>query len=206
MNFASFIYLFADMLELKKEGYAVDKTYPQVIYVPEDANFDLLKQTISWEQAGKEQTIKLLPYKYYIYPNGYRVEMKKRIEGPKWHLVGTLAEGTLCHKPCTVSGGGKSEISKSIKDAMIQGSVIVTDLNADLDMVEEIMSKDFSKRFKVPADYSVHKSRHILSRRRSLGSVIKLLTPSDEYTDEYNKWLTSFPQRIKVLCQNSEEL
>ena len=199
MNFASFIYLFADMLELKKEGYAVDKTYPQVIYVPEDANFDLLKQTISWEQAGKEQTIKLLPYKYYIYPNGYRVEMKKRIEGPKWHLVGTLAEGTLCHKPCTVSGGGKSEISKSIKDAMIQGSVIVTDLNADLDMVEEIMSKDFSKRFKVPADYSVHKSRHILSRRRSLGSVIKLLTPSDEYTDEYNKWLTSFPQRIKVL-------
>ena len=199
LNFASFLYLFADMLELKTEGYAVDKKYRDVIYIPEDANFDLLKQTITWAKAGQKQVIKLLPYKHYIYPNGYRVEMKKRIEGPKWHLVGTIAEGTLCHKPCTVSGGGKSEISKSIKDAMIQGSVIVADLNADLDLVEEVMTKDFSKRFKVAADYSVNSSRHILSRRRSLGSVIKLLTPSEEYTDEYNEWLTSFPQHIKVL-------
>ncbi|HKJ43941.1 MAG TPA: hypothetical protein VKA27_17720, partial [Sunxiuqinia sp.] len=93
----------------------------------------------------------------------------------------------------------KSEISKSIQDAMIQGSYFVTDLQADLDMVEEIMAKDFSKRFKVPADYSANKSRSILSSKRSLGSVIKLLTPSDEYTDEYNEFLTSFPQRIKVL-------
>ena len=199
LNFASFLYLFADMLELKAEGYAVDKKYRDVIYIPEDANFDLLKQNITWAKAGQKQVIKLLPYKHYIYPNGYRVEMKKRIEGPKWHLVGTIAEGTLCHKPCTVSGGGKSEISKSIKDAMIQGSVIVADLNADLDLVEEVMTKDFSKRFKVAADYSVNSSRHILSRRRSLGSVIKLLTPSEEYTDEYNEWLTSFPQHIKVL-------
>lgn len=199
LTFASFLYLFADMLELREEGYAVDKQYRDVIYIPEDSRFDLLKQTITWNKGSKEQVIKLLPYKHYIYPNGYRVEMRKRIEGPKWHLVGTVAEGTLCHKPCTVSGGGKSEISKSIEDAMIQGSVIVTDLNADLDMVEEIMSKDFSKRFKVPADYSVNKSRHILSRRRSLGSVIKLLTPAEEHTDEYNDWLNSLPQRIKVL-------
>ncbi|WP_321288874.1 hypothetical protein [uncultured Sunxiuqinia sp.] len=199
LNFASFIYLFADMLDLKKEGYAVDKKYRDIIYIPEDARFNLMEQTIKWSTSGAEQVIKLLPYKYYIYPNGYKVEMKKRIEGPKWHLVGTMAEGTLCHKPCTVSGGGKSEISKSIKDAMIQGPVIVTDLNKDLDIVEEIMSKDYSKRFKVSPDYSKNKPRHILSRRRSLGSVIKLLTPAEEYTDEYNEWLTSFPQRIKVL-------
>lgn len=199
LNFASFLYLFADMLELKKEGYAVDKEFPDIIYVPEDAHFDLLKQTVSWKKGSEEQKIKLLPKKYYIYPNGYKVEMRKRLEGPKWHLVGTYAEGTLCHKPCTVSGGGKSEISKSIQDAMIQGSYFVTDLQADLDMVEEIMAKDFSKRFKVPADYSVNKTRPILSPKRSLGSVIKLLTQSEEYTDEYNEWLTSFPQRIKVL-------
>ena len=199
MNFASFLYMYADMLELKKEGYAIDKKFSEIIYIPEDANFDLLKQTISWKSGGESQVIKLLPYKHYIYPTGYKVEMKKRIEGPKWHLVGTVAEGTFCHKPCTVSGGGKSEISKSIKDAMIQGPVLVNDLNEDLDMVEDIMAKDFSKRFIKLADYSVNKTRPILSPKRSLGSVIKLLTPSDEYTDEYNKWLTSFPQRIKVL-------
>ena len=199
LSFAEFTYLYADMIELKKEGYAVDKKFPQVIYVPEDALFDLLTQTISWKKAGEEKSIKLLPYKYYIYPIGYKVEMRKRIEGPRWHLVGTLAEGTLCHKPCTVSGGGKSEISKSIKDAMIQGAVLVNDLNEDFDMVEKIMAHDFSNRFKEPADYSVNKPRPILSTKRSLGSVIKLLTPSEEYTDEYNEWLASIPQRIKVL-------
>lgn len=199
LNFASFIYLFSDLVELMPEGYAVDKNHPNVIFVPEDAVFDMKAQSISWKQGTGKQSIKLLPYKYYIYPNGYRVEMKKRLEGPKWHLVGTYAEGTLCHKPCTVSGGGKSEISKSIADAMIQGSYIVGDLNEDLDMVEQIMAHDFTKRFKVPANYSVNKPRHILSPRRSLGSVIKLLTPSDDYTDEYNAWLTTLPQRIKVL-------
>ncbi|RKD91264.1 hypothetical protein [Mangrovibacterium diazotrophicum] len=199
MNFASFIYQFADLIDLQPEGYAIDKNHSNVLYVPEDAVFDLSSQSISWKQGGEKKSIKLLPYKYYIYPNGYRIEMKKRLEGPKWHLTGTYAEGTLCHKPCTVSGGGKSEISKSIKDAMIQGSYIVGDLNEDLDMVEKIMAHDFSKRFKVPADYSVNKPRHILSPRRSLGSVIKLLTPSELYTDEYNDWLTSLPQRIKVL-------
>lgn len=199
MNFASFLYEYGDMLDLKKEGYALDKKHADVVYVPEDAHFDLLKQSVTWENNGQPQSIKLLPYKYYIYPSGYKVEMRKRIEGPKWHLVGTVAEGTLCHKPCTVSGGGKSEISKSIADAMIQGSVMVNDLNEDLDMVEEIMNFDFSTRFKESADYSKTKSRPILSPQRSLGSVIKLLTPAEEYTDKYNKWLTSFPQRIKVL-------
>lgn len=199
MNFASFLYAYGDMLDLKKEGYALDKKHSDVVYIPEDAVFDLLKQSITWSNNGKEQSIKLLPYKYYVYPTGYKVEMRKRIEGPKWHLVGTVAEGTLCHKPCTVSGGGKSEISKSIADAMIQGSVMVNDLNEDLDLVEQVMNYDFSNRFKVPADYSENKSRSILSPKRSLGSVIKLLTPTEEYTDEYNSWLKDLPQRIKVL-------
>lgn len=197
--FADMLYLYSDMMDLKAEGYAVDKIKQNVIYVPEDARFDLLAQSIQWTKNNVAQKIKLLPYKHYIYPTGYKVEMKKRIEGPKWHLVGTVPEGTLCHKPCTVSGGGKSEISKSIKDAMIQGSVIINDIQKDLDMVEKIMSYDFTKRFKKPADYSKNPSRPILSASRSLGSVIKLLTPLDEYTDEYNKWLASFPQRIKVL-------
>lgn len=199
MNFAELLYKYSEILDLQPEGYAIDKKHPEVIYVPEDAHFDLNKQNITFKVNGIEKAIKLLPNKYYIFPTGYKVQMKKRIEGPKWHLVGTAAEGTLCHKPCTVSGGGKSEISKSIEDAMIQGSVIVTDIQKDLDAVEEIMNYDFSNRFKIPADYSTNKTRHILSSKRSLGSVIKLLTVADEYTDEYNTWLRSIPQRIKVL-------
>ena len=37
------------------------------------------------------------------------------------------------------------------------------------------------------------------SPRRSLGSVIKLLTPSPSYKDEYNEWLADIPPRILAL-------
>jgi hypothetical protein len=40
----------------------------------------------------------------------------------------------------------------------------------------------------------------VLDANRSLGSVIKLLTPSQTlYTDEFNTWLESIPQRVKDL-------
>lgn len=199
LSFEQLIEMYGEKLELHPDGYAIQKEQSNIIFIPSDAHFDLNKQQITFQHKGEEKVLKLLPYKYYIYPNGYRVEMRKRLEGPKWHLIGTVAEGTLCHKPCTVSGGGKSEISKSIKDAMIQSSYFVTDLQADLDKVEEVMAYDFSQRYKEPADYSKNKPRHILSGKRSLGSVIKLLTPSDEYTDAYNEWLMSLPQHVKVL-------
>ncbi|MFB6319188.1 hypothetical protein [Saccharicrinis sp. FJH54] len=199
MSFAEMLYKFGDIMDLKHEGYAIDRNYSNIIYVPEDALFDLMSQKITWKVKGVEKSIKLLPYKHYIYPTGYKVEMRKRRGTSRWHLVGTVPEGTLCHKPCTVSGGGKSEISKSIQDAMIQGPVIIGDIQKDLDMIEEIMNKDYTKRFKVPADYSDNPPRSILSSRRSLGSVIKLLTPSEDYTDEYNDWLASIAQPIKML-------
>ena len=42
--------------------------------------------------------------------------------------------------------------------------------------------------------------RLILSEERSIGSVIKLLTPSSrEYNDAYNEWLQAIPQHIKEL-------
>ncbi|MBE9564570.1 MAG: hypothetical protein IMF17_04925, partial [Proteobacteria bacterium] len=43
-------------------------------------------------------------------------------------------------------------------------------------------------------------NRGVLSNERSLGSVIRLLTPSDDiYTDEYNQWLENIPQYILAL-------
>ena len=42
--------------------------------------------------------------------------------------------------------------------------------------------------------------RRLLSNKRTLGSVIKLLTPSiTEYSDDYNQWLKQIPQHIWAL-------
>ena len=194
-SFDEVIKLLGDAIDVKAEGYAIDRKFPNIIYVPEEVHFDLHKQTVSWAEG--KRSIRLLPGKTYVRPSGYKVHMEKPPGGRIWRLVGTVAEGTLCHKPCTVSGGGKSEISKPITDAILTGPVLVKDFKKDFDRVAELINRDYSGRFK---DRSKNDDRTILSPERSLGSVIKLLTPSSrDYTAPYNTWLKSIPQYIKEL-------
>lgn len=184
-------------VSVKAEGYAVDNIFPDIIYIPENAHVDMLQQSISWNRDRKKQQLKLLVDHTYIYPSGFQIHMQKHPHAPSWRLIGTLGEGTFCHKPSTVSGGGKSEISKSIQDSMISGPIFIGDFEKDMNQVEAIFNYDYSKRRR---DSSKNDNRGVLSNERSLGSVIRLLTPSAEiYTDEYNRWLESIPQHILAL-------
>jgi len=186
-----------DHIEIKKEGYAVDTNWDNILYIPEDAQMDMQAQSIRWIKDGKKKQIKLLAKYTYIYPSGFRVHLQKHPQAPSWRLIGTLGEGTFCHKPSTVSGGGKSEISKSIQDSMISGPVYVGDFEKDLDQVEAIFNHDYTSRFKIGEEKD---NRDLLHKERSLGSVIRLLTSSKtDYTDEYNEWLESLPQHILAL-------
>lgn len=196
-SFAEVSDVYRGLIDLQPEGYAVDKTHPDIIYVPEDASFDLHKQRISWPGGGSCHFIKLLAGKTYVRPSGYKVRMERPGLNRTWRLVGTVADGLLCHKPSTVSGGGKSEISKPITDAILTGPVFVADFKRDFDRVEELIQRDYSGRFK---DSSRDDKRMILSAERSLGSVIKLLTPDErDYKPAFNQWLESVPQHIKEL-------
>src|SRR5262249_39288827 len=158
-------------LDMQPEGHALDRRYPDIVYVPEDVRIDLLKQIVRWSHQGKEQQIKLLPGKTYVRPSGHRVHMEKVLGTASWRLVGTMAEGTFCHKPCTVSGGGKSEISKPLTDAVIQGPVFVADFQKDFDQVAALIDKNYGDRFIDPT-WRKQDSRSLLSMDRSLGSVI----------------------------------
>ena len=188
---------FGDMMELQPEGYAIDKRHADIQYLPEDSRVLLRKQRISWSRDGEEQGIRLTPGVTYVLPSGYKVSMVRRSVGGHWRLVGTSAEGVFCHKPCTVSGGGKSEISKSIRDAILAGPVFVADFHDDMKAVGEILKRNYSGRFKESPE--LKRGRSVLDERRSLGSVVKLLTPSRAYTDEYNDWLASIPMHVKDL-------
>ncbi|MGE4003317.1 MAG: hypothetical protein AB7I48_24285, partial [Planctomycetaceae bacterium] len=194
---------YGDGIDIRPEGWGVDRNFPSLVYISESARADLARQTISWERNGQTHEIPLLPGKVYMAPSGYKVRLEKHPVAPSWRIIGTAGDGMFCHKPCTVSGGGKSEISKSLIDSMQYGSVFVADYAADLRIVEEILSRDYSERWNAEAFhqqyYSRYPSREILSPRRSLGSVIKLLTPSDDYTDEFNDWLRSIPEHVYAL-------
>ncbi len=197
-SFAAALALLKDSVKTMPEGYAVDASHPGIVYVPEDAHFDVRCGCVTWQLAGSERTLPLVPDKTYVLPSGYKVRLAKQAGGGGWHLIGVRADGTLCHKPSTVSGGGKSEISKSIAGSVLQGPVFVKDFKLDLDRVEEILRADCSNIYRRASD-KARAVRPILGPERSLGSVIRLLTPSPEYTDDYNEWLRNLPQTIRQL-------
>mgnify|MGYP000981118844 CR=1 FL=1 len=197
-SFEDVIANYSDRINLMPEGYAADKNYGNILYLPQDAHFELNTQKIMWTKDGAEQTIKLLPNITYVLPTGYKVQMVQPAEGRRWRLVGHTPESRVCHKPSTVSGGGKSEISKPITDAIITGPIFVKDFVKDFDLAEDIIGKDFGQRFADKSEYHDN-SRLILSKERSLGSVIKLLTPSSDFNDAYNNWVNEIPQQVKEL-------
>ena len=196
-RFGEAMELLGERVTVHDSGYATDTVYPEIHYVPEDADFDVKKQSVTWARGDAEAKLKLLPGHVYILPNGYKVRMAKHPAAPSWRLVGTMPEGTFCHKPCTVSGGGKSEISKSLSDAVLYGPILVQNIDEDLALVDAIFKRDFSDATSVHGRSA--KARPILSPERSLGSVIKLLTPNPDYSPEYNAWLESIPKHVRAL-------
>ncbi len=189
---------YGELMRVQPEGYGTDRVWPEIVYLPENARISLRRQRISWTNDSGAQEIKLRVGHTYVYPGGYKVEMAQSVKGQRWRLVGTQAEGTYCHKPCTVSGGGKSEISKSLSDAMITGPVIVQDFEKDMAAAAEVMARDFGDRFRQPREPRLP-SRPLLSPERSFGSVVRMLTPSERFTDAYNAWLESLPRHVRDL-------
>src|SRR5213082_3474974 len=106
-------------------------------------------------------------------PSGFKLKLEKHPGAPSWRIIGTRGEGTVCHKPCTVSGGGKSEISKSLVDYMLYGPIFVADVEKDLDLVDQIIKKDYGNRWRTEAPVKPNNkekhSRPLLGDERSLG-------------------------------------
>lgn len=179
------------------EGHALDADNDDIVLVPERSTFSLRDSTITWTLNGITSSIPLRARRRYIGPDGYVVELTHlAADGEQWTLIGTSPEGTAAHKPATVSGGGKSEISKSITDAFVIGNAYVNNFVEDMEQVAGIIDTDFSTRFASPEQ---HDERPLLSDERSVGSVIKLLTPSRDYTSDYNAWVDAIPHHIKEL-------
>ncbi|HUG12359.1 MAG TPA: hypothetical protein VMM36_15180 [Opitutaceae bacterium] len=192
--------LLGDNAAMQPDGCAIDRNFPDVIYVPADSHFKLTDATVSWPHEGGTVTQPLRINKTYVLPSGYKVHLEKPRGSRTWRLVGTHAECTLCHKPCTVSGGGKSEISKSLSDAIIVGPVYIANIEADLDAVAAVLDHDYSNHYSEPG-LRGSETRPILSPERSLGSVIQLLTPSRaEHSEEFNAWLATIPPHVKELA------
>jgi hypothetical protein len=191
-------------IDIRPEGYGIDKLDPTVIYIPETARATLAGRCIRWTKNGEEHQIPLSPKNVYIAPSGYKLQLEKHPNAPSWRLIGTVGEGIFCHKPCTVSGGGKSEISKSLRDYMLYGPIFVADQEADFAKLDEIFSRSYQDRWSKDTDdkptYEDRPSRSVLDPTRSIGSMIQLLTPQPNFSDEYVAWLKTIPDHVYALA------
>ena len=52
--FADAVNLLGDLIELQPEGYAVDRRFPNIYYVPEDASFHAREGFVRWPHGGTE--------------------------------------------------------------------------------------------------------------------------------------------------------
>jgi hypothetical protein len=187
-----------DRIDVKPENYGVDKKYPNIIYVPQSAYFNTNTNSVTWDYNGEQQKLILSPKKTYVHPTGNKFNLEKHKSINLWRLIITAPEGVNCHKPCTVSGGGKSEISKSMQNAITYKSFNLQDIEKDFKRADEIIEFDYSKRWK-NYDSSLPASRSFLSPTRTLGSAVKLLIPNDENTDEFNEFLSDIPVHVRSL-------
>ncbi|MGK0189615.1 MAG: hypothetical protein ACI9R3_005432 [Verrucomicrobiales bacterium] len=193
-TFDDVVEVLGDSIDVQPEGYAIDRKFSNIYYVPETTEVDLDQQRVSW-QSDAVHALRLQPGITYVYPSGYKVQMIQPTIGQSWRIIGTQAEGTFCHKPCTVSGGGKSEISKALQDAMRVAPVIVPEFQQTMDRVKELTEMNYWDRFHHPR-IRPEQSRPLLDPRRSLGSALRLLTPDDQFTDKYNDYVRSLPRQV----------
>ena len=185
-----------DHFEMLSDGQARVLDIDDVVLVPGGTKFSLRDGTVSWDNG--DHSIRMRADTEYISPAGYRIHMVHNDADDQWYLEGTYGDSTTLPKCCTVSGGGKSEISKAISDTFLWGNAYSPDFEADMDAVDDILHRDYSTRFADPKLNGID-HRPVLSTERSVGSVIKLLTPSSDFTDWYNDWINSIPAFRKEL-------
>lgn len=195
---------YSSFIDVNTDGFGVDRHFPSLIYIPENAHVSLTERCVRWSGTdGNEFRIPLSPENIYMAPSGYQIQLEKHPAAPSWRLVGTVGEGIYCHKPCTVSGGGKSEISKSLNDYMLYGPIFVMDQERDFAKLDEIFKRDYRNRWREDyVDkplYLENPSRVFLDPHRSLGSVIKMLSHSIDFTSAYNNWLDSIPDHVYAM-------
>ncbi len=190
--------LLGDRIEVKEGNYGVDKKYSNVVYIPENAFINTNTNSITWTYNGIEQKLLLSPHKTYVHPTGNKFNLEKHKAISLWRIVNTQPEGIFCHKPCTVSGGGKSEISKSMLNAITYITFNLVDIEEDFKKADEVINYNYSTRWK-DYDSTLPVSRSFLSPGRTLGSAVKLLTPSSKNSDEFNEYLKKIPVHIRSL-------
>jgi len=83
VKFEQALAVLGELAEKRPEGYAVDRRFPSVVYVPESAEFHVQGGYVRWPKAGGEgfEQLSLSAEQVYVLPSGYRVWLEKQQGG-----------------------------------------------------------------------------------------------------------------------------
>jgi len=117
--------------------------------------------------------------------------MEKHPVAPSWRLIGTVGEGTFCHKPCTGQRRRQERLSKSIADYMLYGPIFVRisrrtwllSMRSSTGLLRTLEDRGTSLKPRAARAAAGRCS----ARSGRAAAVLKLLTPSAEYTDDYKR-------------------
>ena len=68
----------------RPERYAVDAAYPDVFYVPENADFLVREGRVRWPFGGGTHELVLRPGDTYVLPWGTKIRIEKQPGGTAW--------------------------------------------------------------------------------------------------------------------------
>ena len=189
------------------EGHADDREQPHIVLVPGGAHYSMRDMTVTWPRPdGGTGSMPLRADKAYLSPNGYRVTVAQQPHDPStWTLIGTVAERHV------VPQAGHRLRRRQVRDLQGHHRRVHRRLGVRRRASRPTWTRSPRSSTATSRGASSTRERNgtdlrpILSRDRSVGSVIKLLTPSrSEYTAEYNAWLVAHPalhQRARLRRQ-----
>jgi len=194
-SFAGAMQLLDGMVERRPEGYAVDRRFPDIYYLPEDAEFRVVQgPSVAARWPHREHSPAraggVLP------ANGYRVRLDKQQGGAVWRLV-EPGRATSVTNPVPFREAGSPKFPNP-SPAPSEGPRLCEGLPSRHGPGGRNLQHGFLRHLPQPPAGRTNAAA-ILSFERSLGSVIQLLSPSSEYTDRHNQFVRGLPQTIRQL-------
>ena len=190
---------YIDSIDVKQDsGYAVDKSYPDIIYLPEDARIELNTKKSAGAKTARANA-QAAP------ESNLRAALRlQSADGQAGRRAVAGASSATPRKAASATSPARSPAAASRKSPSRSPTRSFPGRSLSAISKRTSTSRRRSSTTSSAAASAtlqrIAKGRPLLSKERSLGSVVKLLTPSTiDYTDEYNAWLESIPQHVREL-------
>ena len=186
-------------MDVQPEGYGVDKKFPEIIYVPHDAHFDLQKQTVSWPHGDGERAHQIAA--------GQNLRPPFRLQGAHGKTAGREPRVAARRH-----GGGRPALPQALhgfRRRQIGNFQTHHRRHSDRAGVCRRFEKGFRPRggidpsrllrpFSRPDETRIRAQCWRRNARSARSSNCSRRT-TREFTPEYNAWVETIPQYIKEL-------